>query len=109
MVSVNGRRGGCAMREPLRRGLEFAGRQALPSSASALQVHLVAVEHQRRVAAALRVGAEREGRGHPRRGRVQPDIELDPVDQEVAGPVILKANDRSRVVTHGNTLSLWMF
>jgi hypothetical protein len=61
---------------------------------------LVPVEDERRIRAPDRVRAERERRRDPRLRRMEPDVELDPIDQEVAGAVILQADNGRRVGAH---------
>ena len=73
-----------AMVSALRRRLEGAGRQGAAVERERLQDELVPVEDQRRVAAAGRVGPQRQRRGDPGRRGMKPDVELDPVDQEIA-------------------------
>ena len=93
MVSVKGRRGGSRSVSDCGVAVKPGAGKACPSSGDRKQLELVAVEHERRIRAARRVGPQGEAGGHPRPRRVQADVEIDPVDQEIARAVILEADD----------------
>ena len=58
----------------------------------------VAVEHQRRGGAGLRIGPQLQRRAHRRLRRMQRDVEIDGLDQPVGRAIILRRTGRASSV-----------
>ncbi len=62
---------------------------------------LLAVEHQRRVPAAVRVGLEREHRANPRGGGIQRHVEIHGFDEPIGRTIVFEANGFGGLGAHG--------
>ena len=77
-----------------------AGSSALAIERDPFRDEAVSVEDERGVRPPLRIWANMEACGDPRRRGVELDIEIDLVDQIIGGPVIFQANGLGAVGTH---------
>ena len=98
--SRNGRCGGCAMvsRSPVATYCPAGKRRAVELQRG--QLELLAVEHERRGAALVGIGLQRQRRADPRRGRVERDVEFDRLHQPVGRAIIGKADGAGFLGAH---------
>ena len=87
-------------RKGVRRRREIIAGQRFSVERDGQQGELVSVKHERRVGLAGRVGPQGQASGHSRAGRVQPDIEVHAIDQEIARTIIFETDELGRVGAH---------
>ena len=93
-------------RQPVLGGDELLGGQRLAVDLQARQHELLAVEDERGRGAGRGVRLERERRPHPRRRGIEPDVEVDRLDQPVGRAIVGKADGTAFLGAHFRS-TLW--
>ena len=92
--------------EPVGGRDELFGRKRRAVEFQPPQVQRIAIERERRRGRAVPVGPQRQGRAHPRRGRIELYVEFHRLDQPVGRAVIFQANGTGFFGAHIASMSL---
>ena len=92
--------------EPVGGRDELFGRKRRAVEFQPPQVQRIAIERERRGRRAVPVGPQRQGRAHPRRGRIELDVEFHRLDDPIGLAVIFQTNGTGFFGAHIDSMSL---